>query len=367
MQQPRVPVVAMDGTPLMPTTPAHARIMLRDGVAKAQRNKLGLFYIQMLIPVGTVTQPMALALDPGSKHEGLAVASHLQIEMTAQVNLPDQTHKKMEARHNLRRTRRYRKTPRRPKRFDNRRHGGRYWIAPSQLSKVQARLKAVREMCRIYPVQRIVVENVRHHPSIGKGAHFFSTAEIGKTHTLLELQKLAPVTVVESADTAAWRQRFGLTKIHGPNRPEVFEAQAVDAAAMLMGTTGCALGPPPFHVLTALRFSRRSLHRQEYQKGGVRSRFGGTTNGTFFRKGDWVEVQTRKGNLRGWVCGLPTPRTPKVGVASPDGKRIAQFGLRQVRLLARAGGFTWSKEVAALLPMAQPRVSAPRASDEPGT
>lgn len=341
MQQPRVPVVAMDGTPLMPTTPAHARMMLRDKVAKPMRNKLGLFYIQMLIPVGTATQPMVLALDPGSTHEGVAVASHRQIETTAQVNLPDQTHKKMETCRNLRRARRFRNTPRRPKRFDNRRHGVRYWIAPSQLSKVQARLKAVCELCRVYPIQRIIVENVRHHPSIGKGAHFFSTTEIGKTVTLLELQRLAPVTVVESADTAAWRTQFGLTKIQGPNRPEVFEAQAVDAAAMLMGTTGCALGDPPFYVFTALRAHRRSLHRQNPQKGGLRPPYGGTSNGTFFRKGDWVEVTTHGSRLHGWVRGLPTMRTRKVGVAGPDGTRIAQFGLGQIRLLARAGGFTW--------------------------
>ena len=336
----------------MPTIPAHARVMLRDGVAQARRNKLGLFYIQILIPVGTATQPITLALDPGSKHEGVAVASNKQVEISVQVNLPDQTHKKMETRRNLRRARRYRKTPRRPERCNNRRHGGRYWIAPSQLAKVQARLKAVRELCRIYPVKQIVVENVRHHPSIGKGAHFFSTAEIGKTMTFLELQKLAPLTVVESADTAAWRRWFGLTKIQGPNRPEVFEAQAVDAAAMLMGTTGCALGNPPFYVFTALRFSRRSLHRQTPPKGGARPRFGGTTNGTFFRKGDWVEVATRHGRLRGWVCGLPTPRTPRIGVAGPDGKRIDKFPPRQMRLLARAGGFIWRREVTVLLSLA---------------
>lgn len=348
MQQSRVPVVAMDGTPLMPTTPAHARIMLSDGVARARRNKIGIFYIQMLIPVGTATQPIALALDPGSKHEGVGVASHAQVEITAQINLPDQAHKKMETRRNLRRARRYRKTPRRPKRFNNRRHGRRYWIAPSLLSKVQARLKAVRELCRVYPVKHIVVENVRHHPKIGKGAHFFSTAEVGKAATLLDLQKLAPVTVVESSDTAVWRQQFGLTKIHGPNRPEVFEAQAVDAVAMLMGTTGCAFGNPPFYVFLALRHQRRSLHRQNPRKGGARPPYGGTSNGRLFRKGDWVEVKTHGSRLRGWVCGLPTPTTCTVAVAGADGQRIRQFGPRQIRLLARAGGFTWRREVAAL-------------------
>ncbi len=346
----------MDGTPLMPTTPAHARTMLRDKVAKPRRNKLGQFYIQMLIPVGTATQPMTLALDPGSKHEGVAVTSHKQIEFTAQVNLPDQTHKKMETRRNLRRARRFRNTPRRPKRFDNRRHGQKYWIAPSQLAKVQARLKAVRELCHIYPVNRIVIENVRHDPKIGKQAHYFSTTEVGKTVTLLELQKLAPVTLVESTGTAAWRQQFGLSKIQGPKRPEVFEAQAVDAVAMLMGTTGCTLGNPPFYVFTALCAHRRALHRQNPQKGGIRPPYGGTSNGTFLRKGDWVEVQTRHGRLRGWVSGLPTEKTPRVGVAGADGRRIDKFVPKKMRLLARAGGFAWRRAT----PVGQPSTTRRR-------
>ena len=339
-QQPRVPVVSMDGQPLMPTTPANARKMLRDGVARPRRNKLGLFYIQMLIPVGTDTQPMALALDPGGKFEGAAVASHLKVEVTGQVNLPVGVPKKNKERARLRRARRHRNCPRRPTRFNNRRHGMRYWLAPTQRSKVAARLKAVRELCRIYPVARIIVEDVKHKPS-GKGDRHFSTAEIGKRLTYEALGAMAPPTLVTAGETAAWRERFGLTKIRGPKRPQVFEAQAVDAAAMLMGVTGCGLGQPPFHVWTALRFARRSLHRQAFQKGGIRPRFGGTTNGGLFRKGDWVEVSTRKGAVRGWVCGLPTDRTRVVGVAGSNGKRIGQFVVSKVQLLARAGGFTW--------------------------
>lgn len=84
-RQPRVPVVAMDGTPLMPTIPAHARILLRAKVAKPQRNKLGIFYIRMLIPVGTATQPMALAIDPGARYDGVAVAAHRQVELTGEL------------------------------------------------------------------------------------------------------------------------------------------------------------------------------------------------------------------------------------------------------------------------------------------
>lgn len=356
MARQRVPVVSVDGTPLMPTTAAHARLMLKDLVARPRRNKLGLFYIQMRIPVGTETQPMALAIDPGARYDGFAVASHRQVEVTAQLDLPDDVHRKMDTRRHLRRARRFRQTPRRPQRSANRHHHRRYWIAPSQLAKILARLKAVRAFCAFYPIRRILVENVRHRPTMGRRAHFFSTAEIGKQALLAQMERLAPVTVIEATDTSRWRQRFGLTKIAGPRRPHVFTAQAVDAAAMLMGVTGCRFGQPPFLLFTALRHVRRQLHKQQPGPGGVRKPYGGTSNGTFFRKGDWVEVRTARRTVQGWVCGLPTPTTPRVGVAGADGKRLAQFGPTSVRLLARASGFTWiRKEQAVLLPTVQTR------------
>jgi len=71
----RVPVVSMEGKPLMPTKPAKARKMIRDGVAVGRFNKLGMFYVQMLIPVGDKTQDVCLAVDPGSKYDGYAVGT----------------------------------------------------------------------------------------------------------------------------------------------------------------------------------------------------------------------------------------------------------------------------------------------------
>lgn len=113
----RVPVIGIDDRPLMPTTPRKARLMLRDGIAVPRRNKLGMFSIQMLHPVGRATQPMALGVDPGGLHEGLAVASKEGVNVCGQVELPADVHTKLAMRRNLRRARRYRKTPRRPKRF----------------------------------------------------------------------------------------------------------------------------------------------------------------------------------------------------------------------------------------------------------
>ncbi len=181
-EQPRVPVVSIDHVPLMPTTPAHARKMLKDGVARPRRNKLGIFYLQMQIPVGQATQPMIVTDDFGGKHEGLAVASHRQVALTAQLDLPGGIPQKMTTRATLRHARRFRHCPRRPQRFNNRCHHRRYWLAPTQAAKVHARVKAVAQLCAIFPITAIYGEDVRHTPT-GPTDRHFSTAEVGKTLT----------------------------------------------------------------------------------------------------------------------------------------------------------------------------------------
>ncbi|RJO63167.1 MAG: hypothetical protein C4542_00450, partial [Dehalococcoidia bacterium] len=189
-KQPRVPVVSIDGKPLMPTTPRKARLLMRDGLAKPRRNKLGLFYVQMTKAVGEETQMTALAEDPGAKYDGVSVASHRRIELKAMAFLPDGVPQKMETRRNLRRARRHRNTPRRPARFDNRKRKG-YWLAPTQKSKVECRLKVVRELCKIYPIRLIIAEDVRYNHYKYRDGKYFSTAEVGKTLTYREYRKLA--------------------------------------------------------------------------------------------------------------------------------------------------------------------------------
>lgn len=346
----RVPVVSVDGRPLMPTTPRTARLLIRDGLARPRRNKLGLFYIQMTGPVGEETQPMALSVDPGAKYDGVGVASHKQIEFTAMVFLPDDVSKKMKTRRELRRARRYRNTPRRPQRSDNRRRKN-YWLAPTQRSKVETRLQVVRELCRVYPVKLIITEDVRYNHYRFRDGRHFSTVEIGKTLTYQEYRKLARLKLVEVSDTDTWREKFNLQKQADKKWEQVPETHANDAVAMLMGCTGCGNNPDaPFFIWRRLRYARRSLHRQNFQKGGVRLRFGGTANGGFFRKGDWVEAEKAGAVYCGWVCGLPTETTKLVGVADADGKRVGQFSPRKVRLLARSTGFSWKEVKPAFLP-----------------
>ena len=43
----RVPVVSLEGKPLMPTKPSRARRWVRDGKAVGKWNDLGVYYVQL--------------------------------------------------------------------------------------------------------------------------------------------------------------------------------------------------------------------------------------------------------------------------------------------------------------------------------
>ncbi len=335
----RVPVVSVDGKPLMPTTPARARKMIKDRVAVGRFNKLGIFYVQMLIPVGDKTQEVDLTVDPGSRYDGYAVGTAKETVLKAMAKMSEKISEKLTHRREMRRFRRYRKTWRRLCRFDNRRRGD-YWIAPSQLAKVQFRLKIVKELCKIFPIKRIGVEDVAYNHYKGCGKHF-STAEIGKTTLYKELELIAELVIFKGWQTADARKKYGIPKSAKKDLIAP-ESHANDAVAML-----CMLydrnvnTDAPFYYWQRPELVRRSLHRDKFQKGGIRPRFGGTSNGGFLRKGDYVEAEKAGKIYRGWVCGLSTEKTAKVGVMDVFGKRIGQFAVKKVRLLCRRTGVMW--------------------------
>lgn len=299
---PRVPVVGVDGRPLMPTTPQRVRKLLKDGLAEKRWNRLGQFHIQMLKPVSTKRQPMCLSVDTGSKWDGMAVLTKKQVLTTAELVLPSGIAKKLEVRRRMRRARRYRNTPRRAKRFDNRcRPEG--WITPSQKAKVDFRTKIVDELCRIYPIDRFAVEDVRfNHYKKGWGM-FFSTVEIGKARFYEHLRKLGGLTLYRGAQTAEWRKKLDLPK-NSRKSALKWDAHASDAVAIGCAETGCTNPiPPEFWVWKRFQNARRQIHRFEPGKGGVRKRYGGSLSIRPFRKADVVLWRGKLARVGGFMDG----------------------------------------------------------------
>jgi hypothetical protein len=121
------------------------------------------------------------------------------------------------------------------------------------------------------------------------------------------------------------------------------ESHANDAVAMLCGLFDSlpAHEGAIFWYWQRPELARRPLHRQNHQPGQLRPSFGGTANGGYLRKGDYVEAEKAGKTCRGRVCGLPTETTNLIGVMDVFGKRIGQFTLNKVRLLCRNTGMMW--------------------------
>jgi hypothetical protein len=286
----------------MPTTPQRARKLLKSGMAKKCWNRFGQFYIQMLEQVGIKKQPVYLAVDTGSKWDGLAVLTKKQVLTTAELVLPSGIAEKIEVRGRMRRARRYRKTPRRAKRVDNRRRPE-GWLAPSQKAKVDFRTKIVNELCKIYPIDRFAVEGVRFDHYKKRWGKHFSTVEIGKAKFYEHLRRLGNLILYSGVQTAEWREKLGLPK--NPRKSALeWDAHASDAVAIGCAETGCENpAPPEFWVWKRFQNARRQLHRFEPEKGGVRRRYGGSLSVRPFKKSDVVMWRGQLARIGGYTDG----------------------------------------------------------------
>lgn len=149
-------VVANDGQPLMPTE-RHGKVcrMLRSGMAKVIKKCP--FTIQLQYESERNVQPVSLGVDAGSKHIGISATTKAKVLYESDVELRDDIVKLLATRRQLRRSRRSRKTRYRPARFDNRkRKEG--WLAPSIRQKIGSHLTVVANVCKILPINQIIVE-----------------------------------------------------------------------------------------------------------------------------------------------------------------------------------------------------------------
>jgi len=335
----RIPIVSVEGKMLMPTTPTKARKLMRGEQAVGRRSKLGIFYIQMLRPVGDRVQELGLACDPGSMFDGYAVASEKETNVKGMGILPKGIAKKLVNRRQLRRDRRYRNTRRRPCRFDNRRRMD-GWIVPSQKAKVDFKLKVMRELCRLYPIANIIVEDVRFNHYKKRWGRFFSTVEIGKEYLYRELERLANLVKVDGWETSEAREKYGIKKV-SDKEALTPESHANDAVAMLSKHYCKNVdSPTSFFVWNAYNPVRRQLHKQNPRKGGIRPNYGGTVSKHGIRKGDFVEATVKGEKFHGWTCSFSDTQ---IGIADFLGKRFAIPTIRNINLVHRATGVLYSE------------------------
>ncbi len=158
----RVLVVDAERRPMMPCTPARARILLAQGKAAVWR-RFPFVLILKKTRAEAVTVPLRVKVDPGSQTTGMAVvndATHEVVWAAELTHRGNQVHKELNTRRGVRRSRRLRHTRYRPARFANRRRQE-AWLPPSLLSRVENILTWAARLLRWCPIGAISLEFVR--------------------------------------------------------------------------------------------------------------------------------------------------------------------------------------------------------------
>lgn len=276
LQQVFVPVVDKNQVPLMPTKPSRARRWIKEGKATPFWKK-GVFCVRLNVePSSRKTEPVVVGIDPGSKKEGFSVKSRGHTYLNLEADAVTWVKERVKQRRQMRRARRFRKTPCRANR-SNRSRGG---IPPSIKARWGWKLRICQWLKKLYPITHFVVEDIKAWTKRGKRKwnRSFSPLEVGKQWFYQELSKLGQVVTKQGFETKKIREKLNLPKDHW-----------IDAWCLAYSQ---ASGPLPDNQnvlgITPFRFFRRQLHRLQPSKGGIRRCYGGTVS-FGLKRGSWVK------------------------------------------------------------------------------
>ncbi|MBW4677293.1 MAG: RRXRR domain-containing protein [Desmonostoc geniculatum HA4340-LM1] len=383
----RVPVMSSDGKPLMPTTPGRARKWIQSGKAVGKRNKVGVFYVQLLCEAsGHNTQEIVAGTDRGKAFTGIAFQSKLATIVLFHACLPgfykskktsassanggsprwglackdrQSVTGKMEKRTELRRTRRGQRINRkvafklrnhREKRFCNRRQNK---LPPSVKANREMELRILAEVSKILPISEIRDESCGGNTK--KNGFGISPVTVGQEWFRLQASKIARVIEVDSLDTGKYREQLGLVKDKKDKSKQCPETHANDAIALastafiqykaFYATNSyghhwvgeCAVTKAPFIVITRPKLFRRKLHQENYSACGILKRQGGTITPFGFRSGDYVQTSRKGEIIHGWVGGFTNSgKTKNISIYDHNWSRIGQFNPNNIKLMKRS-------------------------------
>jgi hypothetical protein len=163
----RVLVVDTQRRPLMPCTPARARLLLKQGKAAVLRRYPFTLVLQEAKPDALVA-PLRVKIDPGAKTTGMAIVHDGSGEVVWAAELSHRGAQVSEAlarRRAVRRSRRARHTRYRAARWQNRRRQS-GWLPPSLSSRLHNVLTWVQRLCRFCTIGAISLELVRFDPAL---------------------------------------------------------------------------------------------------------------------------------------------------------------------------------------------------------
>ena len=163
-----VPVVSQTGLPLMPTTSARARRWIRDGKATYFYQK-GVFCLRLNVVSKTYKQDVACGIDPGGTWEAMTLKSKKATILNIQSTTPYWVKDALKTRREMRRGRRFRKTPCRQPRWNRSNLRKEDRIPPSTLARWNAKLRLINIWRKVVPLSHYIVEDIAAESKEGKG------------------------------------------------------------------------------------------------------------------------------------------------------------------------------------------------------
>ncbi len=320
-----VPVKSKDGEQLMPTSPPVARHLIKSGKATPYWNN-GILCIRLNYETTAYKQEIAVGVDPGSKKEGFTVKSEAHTYLNVQTDAHSKVGKKIEKRRELRRTRRSRSCPNRKNRT-NRHPANKERIPAGTRARWDWKLRVLDWLSNMYPVTHVCVEDIKARTikRAKKWNSSFSPLEVGKSWFYSEAQKRWALFTLQGWETKELRDRLGLKK-SSKKLTETFDAHCVDSWCLAYHTVGGVDVPDNTDIfcIAPIPISRRELHRQNPQKNGIRSRYGGTVLAQGLVKNTLVK-HVKHGLTR--LSGINAKGL--FSIYSLDGKRITTGAKRQ--------------------------------------
>ena len=320
-----VPVKSKDGEQLMPTSPPVARHLIKSGKATPYWNN-GILCIRLNYETTEYKQEIAVGVDPGSKKEGFTVKSEAHTYLNVQTDAHSKVGKKIEKRRELRRTRRSRSCPNRKNRT-NRHPANKERIPAGTRARWDWKLRILDWLSNMYPVTHVCVEDIKARTikRAKKWNSSFSPLEVGKSWFYSEVQKRWTLFTLQGWETKELRDKLGLKK-SSKKLAETFDAHCVDSWCLAYHTVGGVDVPDNTDIfcIAPIPVSRRELHRQNPQKNGIRSRYGGTVLAPGLVKNTLVK-HVKHGLTR--LSGINAKGL--FSIYSLDGKRLTTGAKRQ--------------------------------------
>lgn len=356
--QTRVPVLNVDGQPIMPTKASRARRWLREGKAKVVHNDLGVFQIQLLQEAsGTKQQDVVVGIDQGKLYTGIAVQSAKSTLLMLHLELPlPVVAFRMKQRAMLRKTRRSRRINRqlkfklrnhRQKRIDNptRKEG---FVPPSINSNKQFERRIIIELNKIFPLSHCVFELIK-----AKGSKSFSHVIVGQRQQEKWLNSILPTTTIEGWKTSIIRDKLGLVKNKTNKSIQEPATHAVDGVALACHhfikyiedkVNQCAdwfgsvlVTKSQFVIARRPSYSRRQLYQLNPKKHGKYKLHGGSSTLDSFRKGDLVLYTSPTKTVLGY-CSGSTAKNRLISISDVNWNVLGKYAITRCKLISRSCG-----------------------------